>query len=96
MAQVRQIFTGNTLRNFNYIIVGDGGDLFVIDPYDAGQLSPLIAREEGRPVGVINTHEHADHTRGNEGLVKRFGFKVYAHKKCSGGHLLHRSSLGRG
>lgn len=28
---------------------------------------------------ILNTHEHPDHTSGNDGLVKRYGCKVYCH-----------------
>ena len=84
MVKIQQIFTGNHLRNFNYLLQGGGGDIFAIDPYNAMQLSPLIESWGGNLGIIINTHEHADHTMGNTGLVEAFGAKVYAHTNARG------------
>ena len=72
------------MRNFNYVVVGDTGDAFVIDPYDAKLLSPLLQRPGITPKAIINTHEHDDHTAGNDVLRKHFGFPVYAHPNAKG------------
>ncbi len=84
LLKIQQIFAGNSLRNFNYIVAGDQGDIFVIDPYDSSQLIPLIKNLKGRFRGIINTHEHADHTLGNRGLQEEFRVPVYAHQNARG------------
>ena len=84
MLKIQQVFAGNSLRNFNYIIISDRGDIFVIDPYDASQLTPLIKEARGHFRGILNTHEHADHTLGNKGLQKAFQVPIYAHQNAWG------------
>ncbi|MCF8060123.1 MAG: hydroxyacylglutathione hydrolase [Bacteriovoracaceae bacterium] len=77
--RVHQNYTGSQLRNFSYIVEGAQGHLFIIDPWD-GQESIRSAQEIGGLIkGVINTHEHWDHTRGNEEIVKKTSCVVYAH-----------------
>lgn len=84
MPVVEQIFTGNALRNFNYLVRGRGGKVVAIDPFDATLLSPRIRKNQGRLIAIINTHEHADHTMGNADLVQEFQAPVYAHPKGEG------------
>ena len=64
--------------------MGHQGDTFVIDPYDPSQLIPLINDAGGHLKGIINTHEHADHTCGNKGLQKEFPAPIYAHYNARG------------
>ena len=84
MLKIQQIFVGNALRNFNYLVISRRGDIFAIDPYDSSRLIPLIKGVGGRFRGIINTHEHTDHTLGNKGLQKAFGAPVYAHQNARG------------
>ncbi len=78
---VRQIWTGNAYRNFNYLIVcPETGDALAIDPLDHVQCL-AVARQNGWSISqVLNTHEHGDHTGGNKAVVAATGAKVIAHK----------------
>jgi hydroxyacylglutathione hydrolase len=77
---VEQIWTGNALRNFNYLIAcGETGEALAIDPLDH-QKCLARARDRGWDITqILNTHEHPDHTGGNAALVAATGAKLLAH-----------------
>lgn len=80
--KIHQIYTANQLRNFNYLLETKHGDIYCIDPWDAKDLSREIEKL-GKPLkAVVNTHEHFDHVRGNEGLVQEWGSEVWAHENA--------------
>ncbi len=82
---VKQIWTGNAYRNFNYLIAcPQTGEALAIDPLDH-QKCLAAAREEGWDITqILNTHEHHDHTGGNAEMVKATGAKILAHQKAGG------------
>lgn len=82
--RVIQHYTGSKLRNFTYFIVGDQGHAFILDPWDGKECMELMKKEDALIKGVINTHEHWDHTRGNADIVKRTDCPVYAHPRAEG------------
>ncbi len=73
---VKRLFAYNSLRNFSYIIASDNGDAWVIDPYDASQIKDEIKRLGVKLCGILNTHQHDDHKRGNEVLSQYFKCEV--------------------
>lgn len=77
---VKQIWTGNAYRNFNYLIVcPQTGEALAIDPLDHKQCL-AVARENGWTITqVLNTHEHGDHTGGNKPVIAATGAKLLAH-----------------
>ncbi len=77
---VKQIWTANALRNFNYLIVcPQSGEALAIDPLDH-QACLQAARQNGWLITqVLNTHEHHDHTGGNAAVVEATGAKLLAH-----------------
>lgn len=77
---VEQIWTGNALRNFNYLIAcQQTGEALAIDPLDHEQCL-AVARANGWEITqVVNTHEHADHIDGNQPVVAATGAKILAH-----------------
>jgi hydroxyacylglutathione hydrolase len=77
---VEQIWTGNSYRNFNYLIVcPETGDALAIDPLDHEKCLSR-AREKGWEITqILNTHEHHDHTGGNAAMVAATGAKLIAH-----------------
>lgn len=82
--QVYQHFTGSKLRNFMYVVEGSQGHHYIIDPWDGAEAMAFSQGKGGLIKGVINTHEHWDHTRGNEDIVKKTSCVVYAHPNAQG------------
>ena len=80
---VEQVWTGNAYRNFNYLIAcPETGDALAIDPLDFNKCL-AVAKDKGWTITqILNTHEHADHTGGNQGIVKATGAKIIAHKNA--------------
>ncbi len=80
---VKQIWTGNNYRNFNYLIAcGETGEALAIDPLDAEKCL-AAARDAGWEITqILNTHEHHDHTGGNAAVVAATGAKILAHKNA--------------
>jgi hydroxyacylglutathione hydrolase len=77
---VEQIWTGNAYRNFNYLIAcGETGEAMAVDPLDH-QKCLARAKELGWDITqVLNTHEHPDHTGGNDALIAATGARLLAH-----------------
>ena len=77
---VKQIWTGNNYRNFNYLIVcPKTGDAVAVDPLDTEKCLGA-ARENGWSIRtVLNTHEHHDHTGGNDVMIAETGAQLLAH-----------------
>src|SRR5262249_60506724 len=80
---VRQVWTGNAYRNFNYLIAcAETGEALAIDPLDHEKCLAAAKREGWSITQILNTHEHRDHTGGNASLVQKTGAKVLAHKNA--------------
>ena len=81
---VKQIWTANAYRNFNYLIAcSETGEALAIDPLDYEKCL-RVAKEEGWNITqILNTHEHRDHTGGNEAMVRKTRAKILAHKNAS-------------
>lgn len=77
---VEQIWTGNSFRNFNYLIAcPESGEALAIDPLEFNKCL-AVAKEKGWAITqILNTHEHPDHTGGNKGMVKATGARLIAH-----------------
>ena len=80
---VKQIWTGNKYRNFNYLIAcGETGEALAVDPLDAEKCLKA-AQDAGWDITqILNTHEHHDHIGGNAAVVARTGAKILAHKNA--------------
>ncbi len=80
--RIEQIWTGNDFRNFHYLIAcPQTGEALVIDPLDHAL---CLARAKALGVQItqiVNTHEHPDHTGGNEPLRAATNAKLLAHAK---------------
>jgi len=81
---VKQIWTANAYRNFNYLIVcAETGEALAVDPLDSDKCLKA-AKDEGWDITqILNTHEHFDHIGGNEAVVAATGAKVLAHAKAT-------------
>jgi len=80
---VKQIWTANRLRNFNYLIAcPETGEALAIDPLDH-QKCLSEAKAMGWDITqVLNTHEHFDHTGGNAEVIAATGARLLAHEKA--------------
>ncbi len=82
---VERIWTGNQYRNFNYLIAcPQTGEALAIDPLDHVKTLATAKAKGWSITQILNTHEHHDHTGGNEAVVAATGAKVIAHQKASG------------
>ena len=82
---VERLWPGNAWRNFHYLIAcAETGEALAVDPLD-WQLCLRTARQRGWTITqILNTHEHQDHTGGNEGLRAATGAKLLAHAGAAG------------
>ena len=80
---VEQIPVNNSLRNYMYLVAcPETLEAVAIDPLDH-EVTLQRAKELGWTIrGVINTHEHHDHTGGNEPVVAATGATLYAHHEA--------------
>ena len=82
---VKQIWTANAYRNFNYLIAcAETGDALAVDPLDSDKCI-AAARDAGWEITqILNTHEHRDHTGGNDAVVAKTGAAILAHHNAAG------------
>ncbi len=81
---VEQIWTANAYRNFNYLIVcPESGEAMAIDPLDHGKCLDTAKCKGWRINYVLNTHEHFDHTGGNDAVIAATGAKLLAHANAT-------------
>jgi len=68
--------------NFTYVIADESTrEAAVVDPsYNLDAISLLVHDQKLTVKYVINTHDHGDHTAGNEDSRSAFGAKIVAHK----------------
>lgn len=77
---VKQIWTGNAYRNFNYLVAcPETGQALAIDPLDHKKCLEYADAKGWNITQIVNTHEHDDHTGGNQKVVAATGAKVLAH-----------------
>lgn len=77
---MERIWSGNSLRNFHYLIAcPETGEALAVDPLE-WQLCLAAARQRGWQITqIVNTHEHGDHTGGNVPLKAATKATVAAH-----------------
>lgn len=81
--RIEQIWTGNDFRNFHYLIAcSQTGEALVVDPLDHA-LCLSRAQALGLQITqIVNTHEHTDHTGGNEPMRAATGALLLAHDRA--------------
>ncbi|HEX5321101.1 MAG TPA: hydroxyacylglutathione hydrolase [Stellaceae bacterium] len=77
---VEQIWTGNNGRNFNYLVAcPETGEALAIDPLDHEKCLARAKAKGWTITQILNTHEHRDHTGGNDQVVAATRAKLLAH-----------------
>lgn len=80
---VEQIWTANTLRNFNYLVAcPETGEALAIDPLDFRRCLAAAEQNGWTVTQILNTHEHSDHIGGNKAMVQATGATLIAHEKA--------------
>ena len=82
--QIHQLYTKSVLRNFTYLIQLADGSAIVIDPWEDESVNQHLKEKGLTLMAIINTHEHWDHTQGNEALIAKHGCQVWAHANGEG------------
>lgn len=86
---VVQLFMANPLANFNYLIAcPETGRALAVDPLDGPRVMEEVQARGWSLQGILNTHEHDDHTAGNTFLREATGAVVMAHRGARS-HLDH-------
>ncbi len=77
---LERVWAANDYRNFHYLIAcPETGEALAVDPLEWRRCLD-VARDKGWQITqVLNTHEHGDHTGGNQGMVNATRAKVLAH-----------------
>jgi hydroxyacylglutathione hydrolase len=80
---VKQIWTGNAYRNFNYLIAcPETGEALAVDPLDHVKCLGAAKHAGWEITQVLNTHEHGDHIGGNAQVIAATGAKLLAHENA--------------
>ena len=67
---IKQIYTYNNYRNFNYLIACPlTREAVAIDPLAYDLCLKEAHESDLKIVSIINTHEHLDHTGGNNKVI---------------------------
>ncbi len=79
--KVHQLEVGD-MQNFTYILEDEEtSEAIVIDPsWDLQDVLQTIKRNNLKVKYIVNTHNHFDHTIGNDALVKATAAKIIQHK----------------
>ena len=77
--KIHQLYTQSFLRNFTYLIELNDKTAIVIDPWEDVLINNVLSEKNLDLKVIINTHEHWDHTQGNQALVDAHGCEVWAH-----------------
>src|SRR5260221_1980035 len=77
---VEQIWTANAGRNFNYLIAcAETGEALAVDPLDHEKCLAAAKAKGWNITQILNTHEHRDHTGGNQQMIAATKAPVLAH-----------------
>lgn len=81
---IERVWAANESRNFHYLVAcPESGEALAIDPLEWGKCLDAAKRRGWSITQVLNTHEHADHTGGNAGLVGVTHAKLLAHERAA-------------
>ena len=77
---IKQLYTDNVFRNFNYLIVCEAtGKALAVDPIAVDLCLSTAKKNDWQITQILNTHEHGDHIGGNDEIQKATGANILAH-----------------
>lgn len=79
MVKIHQIFTNSPQSNFTYLVEYSNGQVISVDPYYSDQIMAYLKAHNLTLKSIINTHEHRDHTCGNNELKAITKVKVWGY-----------------
>lgn len=87
MIKTKQISVGS-MQNFTYIIHDDKTkETLIVDPsWDLDKIIDFISKNNLKPINIVNTHHHFDHTLGNDMLSKRLNVPIMQHPSSGISH----------
>ncbi|SLM29129.1 putative Hydroxyacylglutathione hydrolase [Desulfamplus magnetovallimortis] len=85
------LLSQDSMANYSYLIVGAENRAFCVDPWDGSSIFKVISNRGLTLEGIINTHLHFDHTRGNDSLAKLTGAEIFSKES-----LLEKGSIDLG
>ena len=87
MIKTKQISVGS-MQNFTYIIHDDKTKkTLIVDPsWDLDKVIDFISKNNLKPINIVNTHHHFDHTLGNDMLSKRLNVPIMQHPSSGISH----------
>ena len=67
--------------NFSYIVADqETKQAAIVDPgFNAEEIKNILSEENLKPIYILNTHDHIDHSLGDEELRLRYGAKTVGH-----------------
>ena len=75
---IQQCVLGMVCTNCYFLMNKETKELLIVDPADQpAKIDQMIARMEGRPVGILLTHGHYDHIMAVNEVREKYGVKVY-------------------
>lgn len=81
---IERIWADNAYRNFHYLIAcPETGEALAVDPLDWRKCLDAAEQRGWQITQILNTHEHRDHTGGNEPLRDATGAKILAHESAA-------------
>ncbi len=76
----QMIVVGPLETNCYLIYDEETKDCLIVDPgADADRIFPVIAEEELKPMGILNTHGHIDHIGANRDMKDKYDVPLYMH-----------------
>ena len=87
MIKTKQVSVGS-MQNFTYIIHDDKTKkTLIVDPsWDLDKVIDFISKNNLKPINIVNTHHHFDHTLGNDMLSKRLNVPIMQHPSSGISH----------
>ncbi|MBF0200501.1 MAG: MBL fold metallo-hydrolase [Desulfamplus sp.] len=76
--EIIQMPSGDNMANYSYIIAGKGDKVLCVDPWDGEVIHNFLMKKGLALEGIVNTHLHFDHTRGNAVLCRLTGAVIHS------------------